>query len=93
MRFGGSKLAFRGVNVDSTAQDVFTEIHSRKIDRKVETAAGSPARRERRGRHCYTDVSAIAFPSGVSCKPSNGFNNSRSSIGNPNRIRTSGFSR
>jgi len=39
MRFGGSKLAFRGVHVDSTAQDVFADIRGRKNVRKTETLA------------------------------------------------------
>ncbi len=39
MRFGGSKLAFRGVNIDSAAPDVFAAIRDRKIVESVEACA------------------------------------------------------
>lgn len=39
MRFGGGKLAFRGVNVDTAASDVFAVIRNRGIARAMETAA------------------------------------------------------
>jgi len=38
MRFGGNKLAFHGISIDSDAQDVFAEARGRKVLAKVETS-------------------------------------------------------